>query len=170
VNTSSVSQVRRLLLRGPRDLTSLPARVIVTAAIVAGAVLLAGSGVIHLYLWGKQFGYRDIPTIGPLFIIQGIATIIIALLLIVSRRVALVLVGAGTFVASVVALVLAVEVGLFGFRDSWLAPYAWTSFYEEIAGAVVLLAAAVALLYPAFSGRSAGEAGVAASSPSAARR
>ena len=171
MNTSSVSQTRpwwlRLLLRGPRDLTSLSFKIAVTVLIVAGAVLLAGSGVIHLYLWGKQFGYRDVPTIGPLFLIQGIATIIIALLLVVSRRVVVVLVGAGTFVASVVALVLAVEVGLFGFRDSWLAPYAWTSFYEEIAGAVVLLAAAVALLYPVRPGAS---PATEPASPSVARR
>jgi hypothetical protein len=171
VKTYTVSQVRGLLLRGPRDLASLLSKVTVTVLIAVGAVLLAGSGVIHLYLWGKQFGYRDIPTIGPLFLIQGIATIIIALLVIVTRRVALILVGAGTFVASVVALVLAIEVGLFGFRDSWAVPYAWTSFYEEIAGAVVLLVAAGALLYPARPGASpVGEAEGQPSASSATRR
>jgi hypothetical protein len=124
--------------------------VAVTVVIAAGAVLTAGSGVIHLYLWGKQYGYRDVPTIGPLFLIQGIVAIVIGLLVIVSRRVAVLLVAAGLMTASVVALVLAVEVGLFGFRDSWLAPYAWTSFYEEIAGAVLLLGAACVLAWPAF--------------------
>jgi hypothetical protein len=140
-----------LLLRGPGELRSLASRVAATAVIAVGAALLAISGVIHLYLWGKQYGYRDVPTIGPLFLIQGIATILIALLVIASRRVVALLVGAGTMAASVVALILAVEVGLFGFRDSWAAPYAKTSLYEETAGGVVLLAAAVWL---AWSGRS----------------
>jgi hypothetical protein len=47
-------------------------------------------------------------------------------------------------------------VGLFGFKDSWLAPYAWTSFYEELAGGVLLLAAAGALAWSALPGRSGG--------------
>jgi hypothetical protein len=145
-----------LLLRGPGDLASLAARLAVTLIIVAGAVCLAGSGVIHLYLWGKQYGYKDVPTIGPLFIIQGIASILVAVLIVVTRRVGALLVGAGMLFASVVALVLAVYVGLFGFKDSWLAPYAWTSFYEELVGGVLLLAAAVVLAWSARPGRSSG--------------
>jgi hypothetical protein len=142
-----------LLLRGPSELRSLASRVAVTVVIAVGAALVAVSGIIHLYLWGKQFGYKDIPTIGPLFLIQGIATIIIALLVIGSRRLGALLIGAGTMAASVVALILAIEVGLFGFRDSWAAPYAKTSLYEEIAGGVVLLAAAGWLAWAGRPGR-----------------
>jgi hypothetical protein len=141
------------LLRGPADLRSLPLRVAVTAMVAGGAGCTVASGVIHLYLWGKQYGYRDIPTIGPLFMLQGIAAILIGLLAIVARRVAVLLVAAGLLVASVIALVLACEVGLFGFRDSWLAPYAWTSFYEEIVGGVLLLAAAGVLCFSGKAGR-----------------
>lgn len=136
-----------VLLRGPADLPSLAGRVAITAVIAGGAVCTVGSGVIHLYLWGKQYGYRDVPTIGPLFLIQGVAAILIGLLTIVSRRVAVLLMAAALLVASVIALVIAIEVGLFGFRDSWLAPYAWTTFYEEIAGAALLLAAAGVLAW-----------------------
>jgi hypothetical protein len=154
----TMSQVRPwwvdLLLRGPGELASVVSRWAVTVVIVAGAVLTLGSGVIHLYLWGKQYGYKDIPTIGPLFLIQGIVTILLGLLIIASRRVAVLLAGAGLLVASVVALVLAIEVGLFGFKDSWLAPYAKTSLYEEIAGAVLLLAAAVVVALSGLPGRS----------------
>jgi hypothetical protein len=124
--------------------------------IAGGAVCTAGSGVIHLYLWGKQYGYQDIPTIGPLFLIQGIAAIVLGLLVVVSRRVLLLILAGGMLVVSVVALVLAIEVGLFGFKDSWFAPYAWTTFYEEIVGAVLLLAAAGVLVWPGGTGRSAG--------------
>jgi len=121
-----------MLGRGPADLRSLPWRVAVTLMIAGGAGCTVASGVIHLYLWGKQYGYRDVPTIGPLFLLQGIAAVLIGLLAIVTRRVAALLVAAGLLVASVIALVLAIGVGLFGFKDSWLAPYAWTTFYEEI--------------------------------------
>ena len=98
------------------------------------------SGYIHLYLWGRQqFPYRDIPTIGPLFLVQGIVAILIGLLVIISRRVGALLVGAGMLVVSVAALVIDVEVGMFGFKDSWSVPYAKSTLYEEIVGAVLLL-------------------------------
>jgi len=136
------------LLRGPGDLPSLPMRLVVTAMIAGGGVCAVGSGVIHLYLWGKQYGYRDVPTIGPLFLLQGIVAILLGLLVLISRRVLVLVLAGGLLAVSVVALVLAIEVGLFGFRDSWLAPYAWTTFYEEIVGAVLLLAASGMLAWP----------------------
>lgn len=139
-----------VLLRGPGSLRSLPAKALVTVLIVAGGALTIVSGVIHLYLWGKQYGYAEVPTIGPLFLIQGIVAILIGALAMITRRMVVALAAGGMMVASVVALVLAVEVGLFGFRDSWLAPYARTSLYEESAGAVLLLTAAAVL---AWSGR-----------------
>ena len=112
-----------VLLRGPADLASLAARVAITVVIAGGAACAVYSGYIHLYLWGRQpYPYRDIPTIGPLFLVQGIAAIIIGLLIIVSRRVGALLVGAGLLVVSVAALVIDVEVGMFGFKDSWCSP------------------------------------------------
>jgi hypothetical protein len=147
----SVSQDRpwwlAVLLRGPRVYSSPLVRAVLTLVIAAGAVCVIGSGVIHLYLWGKQFGYRSIPTIGPLFLIQGIACILIGLLTAITRRFAIVLVAAGTMIASFCALIIAVEWGLFGWQDSWSAAYALTALYVEIAGAVLLLAAAVALAW-----------------------
>ena len=142
-----------LLLRRPADLRSVPLRVVVTVMIAGGAACTVASGVIHLYLWGKQYGYRDVPTIGPLFLIQGITAILMGLIVIASRQAGVLLAGAGLLIASVIALVLAIEVGLFGFKDSWLAPYAWTSFYEELAGGVLLLAASGVLCFSGKSGR-----------------
>ena len=63
------------------------------------------------------------------------------------------LVGAGLLVVSVVALVIDVEVGMFGFKDSWAVPYAKTTLYEEIVGAVLLLAAAGVLAWSGRAGR-----------------
>jgi hypothetical protein len=145
------------LLRKPADLASLLARVAITVMIAGGAACAVYSGYIHLYLWGRQqYPYRDIPTIGPLFLVQGIVAIVIGLLIVVSRRVGALLVGAGLLVVSVVALVIDVEVGMFGFKDSWSVPYAKTTLYEEIVGAVLLLAAAAVLAWPGRAGRSAG--------------
>lgn len=143
-----------LLLRGPSVYSSPLMRTAITALILAGAVCTVGSGVIHLYLWGKQFGYRSIPTIGPLFLLQGIVSILIGLVAIISRRLVAVIVTAGLMIASFCALIIAVEVGLFGWQDSWSAQYALTALYDEIAGAAVLLVAAVALGWPRGPGRS----------------
>jgi hypothetical protein len=143
-----------LLLRGPAG--SVAARVAITVLILAGAALAVYSGYIHLYLWGRQpFPYKDVPTIGPLFLLQGIVAILIGLLVAVSRRLWAVLIGAGLMVASVAALVYDVEVGMFGFKDSLSVPYAKSTLYEEIAGAVVLLITAGVLAWPAVTGRSA---------------
>jgi hypothetical protein len=137
-----------LLLRGPAGLGSPLARLAVTLVIAGGAACTVYSGYIHLYLWGRQsFPYRDIPTIGPLFLIQGIAAVIIGLLVIVSRQVGALLVGAGLLVVSVAALVIDVEVGMFGFKDSWAVPYATSTLWVEIMGAVLLLAAAGVLAW-----------------------
>jgi hypothetical protein len=137
-----------LLLRGPARLGSPLASAAVTLVIAGGAACTVYSGYIHLYLWGRQsFPYRDIPTIGPLFLIQGIAAVIIGLLAIVSRQVGALLIGAGLLVVSVAALVIDVEVGMFGFKDSWAVPYATSTLWVEIVGAVLLLAAAGVLAW-----------------------
>lgn len=145
-----------MLLRGPADLASLLARVAIMVMIVGGAACAVYSGYIHLYLWGRQpYPYRDIPTIGPLFLAQGIAVIVIGLLIVISRRVGALLLGAGVLVVSVAALVIDVEVGMFGFKDSWSVPYAKTTLYEETVGAVLLLAAACVLAWSGRAGTSA---------------
>lgn len=143
------------LLQGPADLASPLARVAVTLVIAGGAACAVYSGYIHIYLWGRQqYPYRDIPTIGPLFLTQGIAAIVIGLLVIISRRVGAVLLGAGLLIVSVAALVIDVEVGMFGFKDSWSVPYATSTLYEEIVGAVLLLAAAGVLAWSGGASRS----------------
>jgi hypothetical protein len=138
----------RVLTRGPRVVASHSARTAVTVLILAGAVLTVISGVIHLYLWGEANGYRQISVIGPLFLAQGIAAVVIGLATAVTRRLIVVLAAAGTLAATAAGLVITIEHGLFGFRESWGAPYARTSLYEEIAGAVLLLIAAWALARP----------------------
>src|SRR5579875_1882468 len=106
----------RLLLSGTATLTSLAARWAVTALAVAGAGLLVWSGVIHLDLWSD--GYRDISVIGPLFLVQGIAGIVVALALAVFRRLALLAAGAVLLAATAAGLLLSAGIGLFGYTES----------------------------------------------------
>jgi hypothetical protein len=132
----------RLLTRSPRVIPSPGLRVTATMLILAGAALTIISGVIHLHLWGETNGYREIATIGPLFLVQGISALVIGLATAALRWLAAVLAAAGLLAGTAAGLLITIEAGLFGFRESWGAPYARTSFYEEIAGAVLLLIAA----------------------------
>jgi hypothetical protein len=107
----------------------------------AGAVLVALSALIHLHLWST--GYRHIPTIGPLFLLQGIAGLAVAVAVAVTRHPWVAAAGALFVAGTLGGLVLSVEVGLFGFTDSFHAPYAVTSLMVEAAAFVVLVAAAL---------------------------
>jgi hypothetical protein len=138
-------RLTRLALTGPAQLASPLSRWAVTLLAVAGAALVVWSGVIHLQLWSD--GYRDIPVIGPLFGIQGIASIALALALVVFRRVVLLAAGAVLLAATAVGLLLSAGIGLFGYTESLAVPYAETSLVVEFTGAALLaLAAAIALI------------------------
>jgi peptidoglycan/LPS O-acetylase OafA/YrhL len=82
--------------------------------------------------------------------------VLIGLLVVVTRRLWAVLLGVGLMVVSVAALVIDVEVGMFGFQDSWSVPYVTSTLYWEIAGGVVLLAAAAMLVLAGRPGQSRG--------------
>lgn len=132
-----------LVVKAPASLAWPAARWAVNIAALAGAALLVWSGVIHLQLWGD--GYRDISVIGPLFLVQGVGSIVIAAALAVFRRLALIAAGAITLAATAGGLLLSVYVGLFGYQESLAVPYAKSSLVIEFTGAAVLAAAAVLL-------------------------
>lgn len=137
-------RLARLLNKGPAGMKSPVARWAVNVLAVAGAALLVWSGVIHLHLWSD--GYRGISVIGPLFLIQGIGSILLALVLVVFRRLVLMAAGAVLLAATAVGLLLSVHVSLFGYRESLAVPYAETSLAVEFAGAAVLVVAAAIVL------------------------
>ena len=118
---------------------------------MAGAALLVWSGVIHLQLWSD--GYRDISVIGPLFLIQGIASIALALALVVFRRLVLLAAGAVLLAATAVGLLLSAGIGLFGYQESLAVPYAETSLVVEFTGAAVLAVAAAIVLVASLAAR-----------------
>jgi hypothetical protein len=130
-------RVTRFLLRRPDGLQSRVARAAVIVLAAIGAAFLVWSGVIHLELWAD--GYKDISVIGPLFLVQGIASIIVAVAIVAFRWLALLAAGAVAGVATTVGLLLSVYAGLFGFTESLSVPYATLSLAVEFTAAFVLL-------------------------------
>ena len=81
--------------------------------------------------------------IGPLFLVQGVGSIVIAAALAAFRRLALIVAGALTLAATAVGLLLSVYVGLFGYKESLAVPYARSSLLIEFTGAALLAALAI---------------------------
>jgi hypothetical protein len=126
-------------------ITSSGVRWTVYALIVIGAVLTILSALVHLKLWQGPPPYRLVPTIGPLFLVQAISGVALGLILLVTQRLIVVLACFGLLVGTALGLFLSVHVGLFGFQDSFSAPYATSSLIMELIGAAILLFAAVPL-------------------------
>jgi predicted lipoprotein with Yx(FWY)xxD motif len=82
---------------------------------LAGAALLAATGAIHLDLY--LTGYRTIPVIGWLFLLQVIAAFLLAVAVTVSGHWLPAAAGAGFALATLAGYLLSVWVGLFGFRE-----------------------------------------------------
>ncbi len=119
-------------------------RPLLLALRLVGAGLLAATAGIHLYLWAA--GYRDIPTIGPLFLVNVVAAGVLCLAVLAApwRWLAAVAVLGALQAGTLGALLLSVWVGLFGFVESTRATLFWPSVRVEAVGAGVL--AALALL------------------------
>ena len=137
------TSVLRFLIRGPSVVRSPALRWAVTLLALGGAALLIWSAVIHLELWGD--GYRDIATVGPLFLIAGIADIALALLVVAFRRLVVLVAGAGSLAMTAGGLLLSVHASFFGYHESLAVPYAKLSLWVEFGGAVVLLIGALLL-------------------------
>ena len=137
-----------LLGRGPGR-SRRPSDLIATLAFVAGGALVIWSGAIHLDLWDS--GYRNIPTIGNLFLAQFIGGLVVGLVVIATRRLWGAIVGIGFALSTIAGFLISVERGLFGFQDSWSAPFATQAFAIEVAIAAVFLIAGALCLAPSAS-------------------
>jgi len=82
---------------------------------IVGAALLVASGAIHLDLYVT--GYRTIPTIGPLFLLQVIAAFVLAAAILVTRNWLVEAAGALFAVSVLGGYLLSLWVGLFGFTE-----------------------------------------------------
>jgi hypothetical protein len=111
--------------------------------VVLGAAAVAGSAVIHLHLWMQ--GYKHIHLIGPLFLVQAVAGIGLALAMVAYPRFISAAAGALYLASTIGGLIVSATVGIFGFHDGLRVPWATSSLEIETAGMVVLVAAGAAL-------------------------
>jgi predicted lipoprotein with Yx(FWY)xxD motif len=98
----------RLPVRSSRRLQRLGLR-------LAGAGLLAATGAIHLDLY--LTGYRSIPVIGWLFLLQVITAFGLAVTMLASGSRLLAAAGAGFALATLGGYLLSIWAGLFGFTE-----------------------------------------------------
>lgn len=111
---------------------------------MVGAGLLVWMAWIHLHLWND--GYKHLPSIGYLFMLNFVAGVVLAgCVLAAPRRVLAGAAGAGALLAigTLVSLILSINVGLLGFQDGLDAPFVHLSIWVEAAAAAVLAATAV---------------------------
>lgn len=110
-------------------------------ALVTGAFCVAASAYIHLHLW--QEGYRNLHIVGPLFLAQAVTGFVMAGATIATRSRLVAVAGALFLLATIGGLVTSDLFGLFGFHDSFDAPYAGLSLWAEGGGATVLVVGAL---------------------------
>jgi hypothetical protein len=126
-------------LASPRKPTA-PGRggMVVALLLRLGCVaLLAWIGYVHLHLW--QEGYRQIPTNGPLFLLDAVAGFALAAVLLAWPRPLAGLLAAGYTCATLGALIISLTAGLFGFRESITASFVTESLTIESITALALI-------------------------------
>jgi hypothetical protein len=115
-----------------------PAFFVALVLRVVCAGLLIWVAAIHLHLWTE--GYRDIPTVGPLFLADAVGGFVLAAVLLAWPRPLAGLLGAGFMISTLGGLIISLNFGLFGFRESSGASFVTETIILEAVGALVLLA------------------------------
>ena len=116
---------------------------------ITGAGLLAATAAIHLDLY--LTGYKNIPTIGWLFLLQVIAGFALAALVLATGNQVVAALGAGFAVATLGGYLLSIWFGLFGFKEVRTTAGIAAGIIEVAAFAVLALLA----ITPARSGQGA---------------
>jgi hypothetical protein len=131
--------MRHLLGSGPRG-APRALRLGATVGFAVGGLLVLWSAYIHFHLWDEPQGYRHISVIGPLFLLQAIGGLMVALAVVAVRRVWVAILGIGYAISTLVGFLLSVGLtdGLFNFKETWDAPFADQALGVEIAIVVVL--------------------------------
>jgi hypothetical protein len=110
----------------------------VIAARVVAAALVIATGAIHLYLY--QDGYSSVPTIGRLFLANFVVAVVLGLAVLVRGRWIWGLFGAGFCLGTLVAFLVSVHWGLFGYQETFSGAWQQRTAAVEIAGTLACLA------------------------------
>ena len=105
-------------------------------AVLAAAILMICSGLIHIHLW--DIAYRHVATLGPLFMVQAVAALVLGVVLVVTRVVVVALGCVALMVGTTVGFVLADTVGIFGFKLPVVTGWAYESLVAELLSSLVL--------------------------------
>lgn len=109
-----------------------------------GVGLTAAMGWIHVHLWVD--GYREVPVIGALFLLNAIGAVVLAVVLLFapSRLLSVTaVVTAGFTAGTLAALILSLTVGLFGVQESLRTPLVVATLIVESTGVAVLVLTAL---------------------------
>ena len=109
---------------------------------VAGALLLVVSAGIHLDLY--LTGYRSIPTIGWLFLVQFLVAFVLAIGALVTHSRLVAVAGAAFALSTLGCYLLAVWIGLFGYKELRTRAGIAAGLIEVAAFATLALAVAIA--------------------------
>ena len=133
---------------GSHEGSSLPRR---SWLGIVGAALLVASGAIHLDLY--LTGYRTIPTIGWLFLLQVIAAFVLAAAIALTASPLAATAGAGFAISTLGGYLLSLWVGLFGFTEVRTTAGIVAGIIDVAAFATLAIAAAPGLPYARDLGR-----------------
>ena len=125
-----------------------------TLRLVGAAALLVSAGV-HLYLWFD--GVRN-QTVGPMFLVNVVAGIVLAVLLVRWRHWLPAFLTLGFGAATLGAFTIAATVGLMGVHTEWRGWSVWAAAIAEVVcsvgGAVLLVQQRAEVMHPtAHTGR-----------------
>lgn len=107
--------------------------------LAAAGVLV--SGAVHLLLWFD--GYRTIPLIGPAFMLNAVAAVAIAALLLWWPHWVPLLLAIGFGASTLGAFVISATVGLFGVHEVWSGGAVLTAAASEVLAIVASVIAVV---------------------------
>jgi len=104
------------------------------------AVAALVSAAVHLKLW--LGGVRHTDVIGPAFLLNAVAGLVIALLILRWRHAVPPFLAAGFGASTLAAFVVSATVGLFGVHERWTGAYVITAAVSEVVclvGGLVLM-------------------------------
>jgi hypothetical protein len=118
--------------------------VLMMAGRLLGVGLTGAMGWIHLQLWVD--GYREVPVVGTLFLLNAIGAVLlaVALLAVPVRLLSVAAAATAVFTAgTLAALIISLTVSLFGVRESLQTPLAPATLIIESTGALILVLTAI---------------------------